>query len=213
MSYRDIKEKANYLDQAILNKARVDKFILTILLPESLRSIDSKYGNETPSKIVSDRLQLSVWGTIVPTVTVPSVLVPFGGQVPKVTSFTRPAYEPIKVNFNVDSEFYNYYVIWRWLALINDPTNSNFDSANISGVVNPVSRTVTDSKKPSFIPKYTSQFSLQPLNEYNQVIGEFNFTQCFPVSLDGINFSYQDAGEVVSGFTFEFSQLTFNINT
>lgn len=211
MSYRDITDKQNYLNQSILNKARVDKFLLTITMPEALRKIDVSYGNETPSKIISEKLQMSVWGNVVPTISVPSVAVPYQGQVPKVTSFSRPAYEPVTVNFNIDNEFYNYYVIWKWLALLNDPKKSVFDSENNSGLVDPSTNTLINHKKPSYIPKYASQISLQPLNEYNQVLGEFVFTQCFATSLNGINFNYQTSEEISSSFTFEFSQLTFSI--
>ena len=213
MSYKDITEKNNYLNQAILNKARVDKFLLIITMPLALRNIDVAYGNETPSKIISDKLQMSVWGNVVPSIIVPSVAVPFQGQVPKVTSFSRPAYEPVTVNFNIDSEFYNYYVIWKWLALLNDPTKSVFDASNSSNRVDAGTNTIINPRKPHFIPQYASQISLQPLNEYNQVLGEFVFTQCFATSLNGINFNYQGSEEISSSFTFDFSQLTFNINT
>jgi hypothetical protein len=213
MSYKDITEKNNYLNQAILNKARVDKFLLIITMPLALRNIDVAYGNETVSKIISDKLQMSVWGNVVPSIIVPSVAVPFQGQVPKVTSFSRPAYEPVTVNFNIDSEFYNYYVIWKWLALLNDPTKSVFDASNSSNRVDAGTNTIINPRKPNYIPQYSSQISLQPLNEYNQVLGEFVFTQCFATSLNGINFNYQGSEEISSSFTFDFSQLTFNINT
>ena len=213
MSYKDITEKNNYLNQAILNKARVDKFLIIITMPLALRNIDVEYGNETASKIISDKLQMSVWGNVVPSIIVPSVAVPFQGQVPKVTSFSRPAYEPVTVNFNIDSEFYNYYVIWKWLALLNDPTKSVFDASNSSNRVDAGTNTIINPRKPNYIPQYSSQISLQPLNEYNQVLGEFVFTQCFATSLNGINFNYQGSEEISSSFTFDFSQLTFNINT
>ena len=213
MSYKDITEKNNYLNQAVLNKARVDKFLLIITMPLALRNIDVRYGNETPSKIISDKLQMSVWGNVVPSIIVPSVAVPFQGQVPKVTSFSRPAYEPVTVNFNIDSEFYNYYVIWKWLALLNDPIKSVFDANNSSNLVDAGTNTVINPRKPNYIPQYSSQISLQPLNEYNQVLGEFVFTQCFATSLNGINFNYQGSEEITSSFTFDFSQLTFNVNT
>ena len=213
MSYKDITEKNNYLNQAILNKARVDKFLLIITMPLALRNIDVAYGNETASKIISDKLQMSVWGNVVPSIIVPSVAVPFQGQVPKVTSFSRPAYDPVTVNFNIDSEFYNYYVIWKWLALLNDPIKSVFDANNNSNRVDAGTNTIINPRKPNYIPQYSSQISLQPLNEYNQVLGEFVFTQCFATSLNGINFNYQGSEEISSSFTFDFSQLTFNINT
>ena len=213
MSYKDITEKNNYLNQAILNKARVDKFLLIITMPLALRNIDVRYGDESPSKIISDKLQMSVWGNVVPSIIVPSVAVPFQGQVPKVTSFSRPAYDPVTVNFNIDSEFYNYYVIWKWLALLNDPIKSVFDANNNSNRVDAGTNTIINPRKPNYIPQYSSQISLQPLNDYNQVLGEFVFTQCFATSLNGINFNYQGSEEISSSFTFDFSQLTFNINT
>lgn len=213
MSYKDITEKNNYLNQAILNKARVDKFLLIITMPLALRNIDVRYGSETPSKIISDKLQMSVWGNVVPAISVPSVAVPFQGQVPKVTSFSRPSYDPVTVNFNIDSEFYNYYVIWKWLALLNDPIKSVFDANNNSNRVDAGTNTLINPRKPNYIPQYSSQISLQPLNEYNQVLGEFVFTQCFATSLNGINFNYQSGEEITSSFTFDFSQLTFNIIT
>ena len=213
MSYKDITEKNNYLNQAILNKARVDKFLLIITMPLALRNIDVRYGDESPSKIISDKLQMSVWGNVVPSIIVPSVAVPIQGQVPKVTSFSRPAYDPVTVNFNIDSEFYNYYVIWKWLALLNDPIKSVFDANNNSNRVDAGTNTIINPRKPNYIPQYSSQISLQPLNEYNQVLGEFVFTQCFATSLNGINFNYQGSEEISSSFTFDFSQLTFNINT
>ena len=211
MSYKDITEKNNYLNQAVLNKARVDKFLLIITMPEALRNIDERYGNETPSKIISEKLQMSVWGNVVPVISVPSVAVPFQGQVPKITSFSRPAYDAVTVNFNVDSEFYNYYVIWKWLALLNDPIKSVFDAANNSGLVDAGTNMLIKPNAPGYIPKYASQISLQPLNEYNQVLGEFTFSQCFATSLNGITFNYQGSEEISSSFTFEFSQLTFSI--
>jgi hypothetical protein len=210
--YKDIPEKRNYLNQAITNKARIDKFLLIITMPEALRSIDVKYGNETPSKIISEKLQMSVWGNVVPSINVPSISVPFQGQVPKVTSFSRPAYDPVTVNFNIDSEFYNYYVIWKWLALLNDPKTSVFDASNSSGLIDSATKALINPDKPGYIPKYSSQITLQPLNEYNQILGQFVFSQCFATSLNGINFNYQGSEEISSSFTFEFSQLTFTIN-
>lgn len=204
--YKDIGPKANYLNQAVLNKARIDKFLLVLTMPEALRNIDVPYTEETPSRIVSEKLQMSVWGAIVPTTTIPSVLVPFGAQVPKISSMARASYDPVKVNFNIDNEFYNWYVIWKWLSLINEPETASFDAFNNSGIV-------SLQNSPNFLQKYSSNISIQALNEYNQIVCEFVYTQCFPISLDGINYNYQDAGEIVSGFTFEFSQLLFNINT
>lgn len=212
MASPDIKEKRNFLNQSPFNKARVDKFILVMTMPEALRNIDKKYGTETQSKIVSEKLELSVWGSVIPDVSVPKIDVPYSGQVPQVTSFSRPVYSPVTVNFTIDSEFYNWNVIWRWLALLNDPKNSTFDQSNISGIKIPGGG-LKDSKKPEFIPKYATEFTLSPLNEYNQIIGNFIFTQAFPVALQGVQFNYQRADEITSGFTFAFNQLFFNIIT
>jgi len=212
MASPDIKEKRNFLNQAPFNKARVDKFILIMTMPEALRAIDKKYGTETQSKIVSEKLELSVWGSVVPSIRVPQVEVPFSSQVPQASSFSRPVYEPVTVNFTIDSEFYNWNVIWRWLSLLNDPKNSNFDEQNISGIKIPGGG-IKNPLKPEFIPKYATEFTLKPLNEYNQIIGDFVFTNAFPTSLQGVEFNYQRSDEITSGFTFAFSQLFFNVIT
>ena len=212
MAFPDLKEKRNYLNQSNLNKARIDKFVLVLTLPPALRNIDKKYVAATPSGVVSERLELSVWGIVVPTIEVGKVDVPFGGQVPKVTSFTRPAYEPVAVNFNIDSEFYNWYVIWQWLSLLNDSSTSVFDKNNISQIKN-VDGTLKKPGRAEFIQAYTTNINVLALNEYNQIVGDFVYTQAFPTALQGIQFNYKDSNEIVSGFTFEFNQLFFNINT
>lgn len=202
-----IRDKRNYLDQSILNKARIDKFFLTFTLPEPLRTIDKSIETSvTPNQIISERLSLSVWGIVVPTITVTSVDVPFGGQVPKVTSFSRPAYSPIDVNFTIDSQFYNWNVIYKWLNLLNDSQTSNFDQTGISKQPYP-------QEKPQFMKRYCSDMLVTALNEYNQKVCEFEYIECFPTSLKGIEFNYQNNNEIQSGFTFEFSKLNFLINT
>lgn len=214
MAFPDIKVKNNYLNQSIFNKARVDKFLLVLTFPEALRNIDKKYGaGVTPSKIVGERLELSVWGIVVPTISVGSVDVPFQNQTPVITNFTRPAYDPVNVKFTIDSEFYNWYVIWQWLALINNPGTSNFDEFNISGMKAQDGKLVAGPGKAEFWKNYTSEIQIKALNEYNQIIGNFTYTNCFPTGLDGIDFTYQGSDEIVSGFTFRFNQLFFNINT
>ena len=44
-------------------------------------------------------------------------------------------------------------------------------------------------------------------DEFNNSRIKFTYTQAFPVSIDTINYDYQNTDEIISGFTFVYSQL------
>jgi hypothetical protein len=114
--------------QSIFNKARKDKFILVLTLPKVLQKIDSDILSERAQSLIKlDSLQFSIWGSPVPEVTVPDVEQRIWGQAYKVTSQSRPNYNPISVNFTVDHRFSNYWVLWKWLYTLNHPIESGME--------------------------------------------------------------------------------------
>ena len=121
------------VQQSQLNKSRLDKFLCVINLPEGLRGInDNSIGSTANNKINENSLQFSVYGAVVPDVTVPDVILPYAGQSYKISSNTRPPYANVTVSFTVDSKFNNYWVIYKWLDLLNDDKASVFDGSNIT---------------------------------------------------------------------------------
>ena len=60
------------VDQSQFNKSRLDKFLLVIDLPNPLKDIlTTDLADRKNTSIISDSLQFSVYGSIVPEVIVP----------------------------------------------------------------------------------------------------------------------------------------------
>jgi len=188
--------------QAILNKARTDKFLLSLTVPEALKTHVSKVEraitHKSYTKVMPDTLQYSVYGVIVPTISIPQVDVSQYGQSLRVSSHTRPPYENITVNFKVDNQFNNYWYIWRWLDVLNDTKESSYNAQNQTRKLN---------EDRNYLEDYQTDFSLIGMNEYNKNVIKFTYTRAFPVSLSPISYNYQSPAEIDSGFTFSFFQL------
>jgi len=188
--------------QALLNKARLDKFILSLTVPEALKSTVSKVEravrhHSTP-RAMPDMLQFSIYGVVVPSVTVLSNALPYTGQELKVTSHARSSYEDVTVNFTVDNQFNNYWYIWRWLDVLNDNKVGGYDARN-------------ETLPRRLLEDYQTNFTIFGLNEYNKNTIEFTYTKAFPISLGEMMFNYRTTDEVECSLTFSFSQLHVNL--
>jgi len=211
---------ADNLNQAMLNKARKDKFILSFTVPGCLKKIAEKTDRGTFHKsdnsVLPDKIQYSVHGAVVPTVSVPSVNVPYAGQHLKTSGHVRDAYDDVTVSFTVDNQFNNYWYIYKWLDILNDDSTSVYDSKGIGNThhlpypgadeLAPQSSRFVHND-PKLMEDYQTNFSLYGLNEYNKNSVEFTYTNAFPVSLGNIDYSYRDSSEIDCSFTFSFSQL------
>lgn len=180
--------------QSPLNTASKDKFILRFDLPFILRK-----RSETDPSLSTDPILMTVHGTVVPDIQVPEVDLRYLGQNLHVSTYARPNYPPLTVNFTVDSRYNNYYVLWEWL-----------DSMNLA-IENYYGGTVL---RPSDIISIGDQFEYQTtititaLNEYNEPTLEFIYTKAFLSTLGGISYSYREGQTLMEGSaTFHYSQL------
>lgn len=193
---------ADKAKQAMLNKAKTDKFILVFTTPESLKDTATKNERRTHqnsrAKVMPDSMQYSVFGIIVPQISIPNIALPYAGQSLNVSTHARPAYDPITVEFTVDNQFNNYWYIWRWLDVMNDSKESRFDARDDVRKLNSERR---------YLEEYQTDVSLFGLNEYDNKVIEFKYTKSFPVQLGSIDYSYREPQEIQSSFTFAFSQL------
>jgi hypothetical protein len=190
----------NPTQQSILNRSSKDKFLLVLNLPQIL-----KKQSITDSTLKLDPLQMSVHGTIVPAINVPSVEVRFGGQSHNVSSYSRPNYPPLTVNFIIDNGFRNYWLLWKWMSILNFPTGSMY-----AGTA-PEFETYKDRINSGLNTEYQSTFSIFSLNEYNQKSVEFVYNNAFITNLGAINYSYRDEGIMESTAEFQFSQLDIKL--
>lgn len=184
----------NTTPQAVFNKASKDKFLLVFEIPPAFKNWVTSY-NINKRLIVPNSVQFSVFGLVVPEIEVPALTLPYAGQNLKVSSHARPAYEESTVGFTIDNRFKNYWTIWKWLDLLNDASKSGYDQ-NFQG-----------NHQKDYILNYTANMSVLAMDEYNKPILEIVYTMAFPTRLGGIQYDYKDPEEVVSEFSFAYSQL------
>ena len=189
-------------NQSPFNKTRKDKFLMVLNIPSPLKKIASKFDRNNVN-ILPDTLQFSVFGTVVPEITIPAVENRYAGQTQYVTSHSRVPYPPVTVNFTVDNRFNNYWVIYTWLNLLNDSRQGIFDADMLA---DPTGSVVNGPTRGTY-NQYKTAVSVFGLDEYNKRVIEFKYTEAFPTNLGNISYSYRDADELESSFTLNYDQL------
>lgn len=183
--------------QSILNKSKLDKFLLVLTLPSILKGVNNSNQNSRVTSLLSlDSLQYSVHGTLVPDSGIEAIELPFSGQTAKFTSYTRTSYKPVTVNFAIDNQFNNWWVLWYWLNVINDSQQSAY---NVQGL--------KPSDSFSGIDTYKTNISVFGLDGYNNPVIQWDYTHAFITNLAGFSYSYQNPDQIESSFTFAFGQL------
>jgi hypothetical protein len=186
------------IQQSILNKNRKDKFILVLNLPSILKRVNKVDSNDRSTETLNlDSLQYSIFGSVVPESKIPEIAVPYGAQVPKVTSYARPAYAPLTVNFTVDNQFNNWWVLWYWLNIINNSKQSTYNADQL----NPTTALKTN------LADYQANITVYGLDEYNNKKIQWDYTNAFITNLGDITYNYRDPEQIDSSFTFAFGQL------
>jgi hypothetical protein len=190
-------------NQSPFNKLRKDRFLLVLNLPDSLKKINSQF-NRNEDNLNLPTMQFSVYGATIPEIVIPQVDIIYGGQSYVQSSFHRPLWEPVTVNFTVDNRMNNYWVIYSWLNLLNDAETGIYDTKNLTNRPAEL-RNI----KPSIesIAEYATNISIFLLDEYDKRVVEFLFKKAFPTSLGGMNLNYRTADEIETSFTFAYSQF------
>ena len=214
------------IQQTVLNKARLDKFILVIDTPKVLKDFETDSAR-TKELLNRDKMQYSIIGVNLPNQSIPPVGVAFRGQTPHVTSQSRDEYPSAKVHFTIDNNFDNYWFIHKWLYILNNPRNSGMDSyfaefTNIKTTdLDRTRQAGLDQIKKSTLPPitykeikmihsymdYQTTMTLIGLREYNEKIVRFNYFDAFPVALGGIEYDYRTTDEIGCSFDFSYSQV------
>ena len=198
------------IQQAILNKARTDKFLLAINLPPALLQINKKIPKS--HEINLDTLQFAVYGAVAPTLKISEQVLPYGGMSTKVSSHYREPWEDLQVGFKVDNKYNNYWVLWTWLNMINDSKTAEFDKAGLtvpSTSKNPYDKDATKSQ--GRLLDYAADMTLEAVDEYDNPTIRFDYVGAFPTSLNSINFDYKDTQEIDSSVSFAYSRLSVNL--
>lgn len=184
--------------QSHLNVSRKDKFILVLSIPDILKPLLKKENRYCHGGNF-DKLEMSIWGYVVPEITVPVVESRWGGQTLKFSSLARESYPAITVKFTVDNKFDNYYLLWKWLDIQNDEDNGLFNGKNLPN------------GKQGKLPGYSAPITVIALDEYNNPVAKWDYSGAFISSLGAIDASSRDSTELESSFTFAFSQLKMSL--
>ena len=182
--------------QSPLNRSSKDKFIMVLELPYILR----KRAASDPSLSI-EPLQISIFGTIVPDIIVPEVDVRFLGQNFHISTYARPNYPPLVINFVVDNDYKNYYMLWKWLDVMNLALEDYYGGTPLKEMSNDEIAMVGNQFE------YQTTFSVIALNEYNEEALEFVYSKAFISTLGGINYSYREGDIIEASAQFHFSQL------
>ena len=189
--------------QPHLNKLRKDKFIVFLTIPNILKGLQSRSARE--DKFLNlDTLQFSVYNINIPKVVIPEHQVHFGQQNYNITSYNRPAYPPVTINFEVDNEFKNYWVLWKWLQLLNDPQSAAYAGKEIFPAGAPV-------LEPKIVPNYQTTIMANALDEYDGEKARFVFTNAFITTLGEMEYNYRDPSQLQCQFTFVFNRLDIEL--
>lgn len=184
------------IQQSIYNKSRKDKFTFVLTMPEAMNDISyDAHESRSNETVMPKTLQFSVYGAVLPSVTVDSGEIRYSGQAVKFSAHSRPAYSNVTVNFTVDNRFNNYWVIWKWLDIMNDDRDAIFMKG-------------TELMNDSMFKKYQGSASLYALDEYNTQVAKFDYFGVLPVSLGQIDYNYRDESTIDTTFEFSFSKLT-----
>jgi len=214
---------SDVVPQTVLNKAHIDKFLLILDTPRVLKDFETNSIREK-NLLNLDKMQYSVIGVNLPSHRIPAVGVPYMGQTPHVTSQTREEYPPTKVQFTIDNNFDNYWFIWRWMKILNDPQNSGMDSyfaefTNIRDRQLDSLGKLNNSKPVTYkhikmlhnYTDYQTTVHLLGLREYNEKIIKFVYSNAFPVSLGEINYDYRESNEISCSFEFAYGQVDIEL--
>lgn len=192
------------ITQSQFNKNRKDKFLLVLDLPPLLKPINNTNPGVRSNVLINENsLQFSVYGSVLPTISVPEVEAPFAGGTYKLSSNSRPPYDNITVNFTVDNRFNNYWVIYKWLNLLSSSKNIVFNEDDIL----PSQPNNVKLPLPLQPKSYQTDLTIYGKDEFDNNVIKFTYTKAFPVSLQSIDYNYRDSDEIESSFTFAFSQF------
>ena len=183
---------SNTMQQSILNKSRADKFLLIFDVPPILKQF-SKKSNHDNKSIVPESVQFSIYGSAVPEITVPAIENRYAGNTLYLSSHSKNSYPPVSVKFKIDNEYKNYWAIYNWLNLLHDQREGRYNAREIN-----VDKNFAD---------YQTNLTIKGKDEFNNDRIKFTYTKAFPTSVDSIDYDYQNTDEIVSGFTFVYSQL------
>lgn len=181
--------------QSPLNKTFQDKYYFIFNLPEALKNLGKKY-NEINSQagISKNAIKFSIISANIPEITVKAQDLRYASHTLPISSHVRDPYTPLTIEFKIDNQYANYSTLYEWLNFILNEKEGYFDAEGLS----------PDKK---YIKSYNTTLSIVSLDEYNEPLIQWIFTNAFISNLGEIQLNYQNPDELTCKASFVFSQL------
>jgi len=119
-----------------------------------------------------DIFSLNIHGTIIPSMTVGTVE-PSWQNASFPMAIAPVTFEPWSVDFTVDSDFCNWFILYQWLLFINNPFTG----------------------KATSLEEYSVRASLNFINNDKQSVMSIDIYNIYPTSLNEVSLSHRD-GEI-----------------
>ena len=183
------------VEQAVLNKSRKDKFIMIFNIPIVMRTIILKEVRKDRFANL-DSVQFSLYNCPAPIIKSDAIEVPYAGQVYNTSSYSRPIYEPLTINFVVDNQYNNYWLFWKWLSILNDPRDSLYAGPKNTGLPDPRDK-----------HDFVTDLHVIGMDEYNNHKIRFDFYHCLITSLGKIEYNVRNPEEIDCTCNMVFNQF------
>jgi hypothetical protein len=190
-------ENSNTNIQSITNRSRVDKFLLVFDLPPILKPKIRKVTRGIDT-INIESVQFTIYGTVVPEITVPAIETRHAGSTLYISSHSKNSYPPVQVKFKIDNEYSNYWTIYTWINLLHDQYYGFYNANQLEAIDENFNDYVTD-------------LTIYGKDEFNENRIKFVYKKAFPTTIETVNYNYQEENEIESGFTFVYSQLLVDL--
>jgi len=173
---------------SIVNRLDTDSFYSVLEIPKCLKKIVRNDCGD--SKIIDEQyIELNVKNVTIPAITIPTQKIPFQNAVRGESSKKIEEYPDITVSVKLDSNLYNYNLLFRWISMLVD-----------------------EEGYPSDLSKedYATSYTVLLLNQYEKPIGSFTYREVIPVSVGGIEFDYSTSDAIFIDFTFSYDYISFD---
>lgn len=181
--------------QSPLNKTFQDKYYFIFNLPEALKNLNNRYNEiNKQAGISKDTIKFSIISADIPDITVKAQDLKYGSHTYPISSHVRDPYSPLSIEFKIDNQYANYSTLYEWLNFILNEKEGYFDAEGLS-----------PNKK--YSKAYNTTISVVSMDEYNEPLIQWIFTNAFISNLSGIQLNYQNNDEMTCKAQFVFSQL------
>jgi len=174
----------NLKQNPTVNKVHANKFKLIIPKIDIISDLFRDYAN--------NYLELSIKGTVAAGLQLQAIETPIFGHKPVKVTGAGYRLEEIPIDFLIDGNFVNYFMLWKWLEKIY----------NLKTATSPV---IEEGEIPY------EDFEILGLDNYNNPVVKFKYRGGFITSLSDVTVGYDNSERLEAKATFAYDDYTVEL--